>query len=164
MHGIDRKVHARRALVHLMVVESRYLSDFHPTALASVVLIGDVIDFKGERRGRAANVRGYISQWKTDKFNSTMGSWGCILLSMVWKYLFWISSTVLPLTATSIFSSKALQKTYRHHIRCLGDLPRVIHEGVRVEGLATDSTALHRTQIYVSPVEEKINYPPQSNI
>nr|CAD7257638.1 unnamed protein product [Timema shepardi] len=102
--------------------------------------------------------------WKTDKFNSTMGSWGCILLSMVWKYMFWISSTVLPLTATSIFSSKALQKTYRHHIRCLGDLPRVIYEGVRVEGLATDSAALHRTQIYVSAAEERINYPPQSII
>nr|CAD7433618.1 unnamed protein product [Timema monikensis] len=31
---------------------SRYLSDFHPIALASVVLTCDIIDFGGERRGQ----------------------------------------------------------------------------------------------------------------
>nr|CAD7410395.1 unnamed protein product [Timema cristinae] len=47
--------HASLALVHLIVVESRYLSDCHPIALASVLLICDVIDFGGMRRVRAVD-------------------------------------------------------------------------------------------------------------
>nr|CAD7261977.1 unnamed protein product [Timema shepardi] len=46
-------MHVRRALVHHIVVASRYLSDFHPIALATVVIICDVIDLGGGRRGRA---------------------------------------------------------------------------------------------------------------
>ncbi|CAG2053479.1 unnamed protein product [Timema podura] len=46
-------MHARRALVHLMVVESRYLSDFHSIALATIALICDVIEFGGGEKGKS---------------------------------------------------------------------------------------------------------------
>nr|CAD7459187.1 unnamed protein product [Timema tahoe] len=53
IHGSDRNMYARRALVHLMVVESHYLSVFYPIALASVVLICDVIDFRWGEKGKS---------------------------------------------------------------------------------------------------------------
>nr|CAD7599797.1 unnamed protein product [Timema genevievae] len=73
-----------------MVVESRYLSDFDPIALASVVLICDVIDFGGGREGEelwVSDPHRTLHKPQGENFRSQMRMKLCLVVTLIGIYI-----------------------------------------------------------------------------